>query len=234
MESLYAGSDGTLWVGTFGGGLNRFDPETETFSHFTHETGNPTSLSQDTVTVILEDSQGILWVGTHGGLNRFDPDTETFTRFLHDPDDSTSLSNNQVRAIYEDSEGIIWVGTGSPAPSETPVGEGGLNRFNFESQSFTRYLHDPDDSTSLLNNKIMSMYEDSRGTFWVGTSGDGLHSMDRQTGRFTRHRFDPNNPAKLSAPIPLDNVDLLEDCIGFDCGGVTFIHEDHQLSLIHI
>ncbi len=228
VESLFAGSDGLLWVGTFGGGLNRFDPETETFTHFTHEAGNPSSLSQDTVTVILEDSQGVLWVGTHGGLNRFDKSTETFTRFQHDPGDPTSISNNQIRALYEDSDGIIWVGTGSPAPTETPVGEGGLNRFNFESQTFTRYLHDPEDSTTLINNKVMSLYEDSRGTFWVGTSGDGLHSMNRQTGKFTRHRFDPDDPSKLSAPFSIDNIDYLEGCIGFDCGGVTFIHEDSQ------
>ena len=228
VESLYAGSDGKLWVGTFGGGLNLFDPETEIFTHFKHEPGNPTSLSQDTVTVILEDSQGILWVGTHGGLNRYEKLTDTFTRFQHDPDDPTSISNNQVRALYEDSDGIIWVGTGSPAPTETPIGEGGLNRFNFESQTFTRYLHNPEDSTTLINNKVMSLFEDSRGTFWVGTSGDGLHSMDRQTGEFTRHRFDPKDPSKLSSAFSEDNIDNLEDCIGFDCGGVTFIHEDSQ------
>src|SRR6056297_4130355 len=208
VESLHAGSDGTLWVGTFGGGLNRFNPETETFMHFRHEAGNPLSLSQDTVTVLLEDSRGVLWVGTHGGLNRFNKSTETFTRFQHDPEDSTSISNNQIRAIYEDSNGAIWIGTGSPAPSETPVGEGGLNRFNSETQSFTRYMHDPDDPSSLLNNKVMSIYEDSRGMFWVGTMGDGLHTMDRETGRFTRYSNDPGDPLTLSVPIPGNNIEF--------------------------
>ena len=228
VESLYAGSDDKIWIGTFGGGLNRFDPETDTFTHFIHESGNPTSLSQDTVTVILEDSRGTLWVGTHNGLNRFDKSTETFTRYLHDPDDPNSLSNNQIRALYEDSEGSIWVGTGSPTPTETPVGEGGLNRFKPESQSFTRYMHDPNDATSLINNRVMSIYEDSRGTFWVGTTGDGLHSMNRETGRFTRHLFDPDDPNKLSRPFSDGFTAVLENCIGFDCGGVTFIHEDYQ------
>src|SRR6056297_2018930 len=228
VESLHAGSDGTLWVGTFGGGLNRFNPETETFMHFRHEAGNPLSLSQDTVTVLLEDSRGVLWVGTHGGLNRFNKSTETFTRFQHDPEDSTSISNNQIRAIYEDSNGAIWIGTGSPAPSETPVGEGGLNRFNSETQSFTRYMHDPDDPSSLLNNKVMSIYEDTRGMFWVGTMGDGLHTMDRETGRFTRYSNDPGDPLTLSVPIPGNNIELQEDCIGFGCGGVGFIYEDRE------
>ncbi|MCG2591085.1 ligand-binding sensor domain-containing protein, partial [Rhodohalobacter sulfatireducens] len=228
VESLHVGSDDMIWIGTFGGGLNRFNPESNTFTHFIHEAGKPTSLSQDTVTVIMEDSQGTVWVGTHGGLNRFDKSTETFTRYLHDPNNPNSLSNNQVRALYEDSEGTIWIGTGSPAPSETPQGEGGLNRFNPESQTFTRFLHNPDDSTSLITNKVMSIYEDSRGIFWVGTTGDGLHSMDRQTGRFTRHLFDPDDPNKLSRPFSDGFTAVPEDCIGFQCGGVTFIHEDHQ------
>jgi len=228
VESLYAGSDDMIWIGTFGGGLNRFNPETNTFTHFTQEAGTPTSLSQDTVTVILEDNQGTLWVGTHGGLNRFDKSTETFTRYLHNPEDPNSLSNNQVRALYEDSNGTLWIGTGSPAPAETPGDEGGLNRFNPETQSFTRYLHAPNDSTSLINNKVMSIFEDSRGTFWVGTIGDGLHSMNRETGSFTRHLFDPADPSKLSRPFSDGFTAVPDDCIGFQCGGVTFIHEDTQ------
>ena len=228
VESLYIGSDDMIWIGTHGDGLSRLDPVTNTVTRFLHDESKLTSLGNDIVTSILEDSHGNLWIGTHGGLNLFDKATETFTRYLHDPDDPNSLSNNQVRALYEDSDGTLWVGTGSPSSSETPVGEGGLNRFHPESLTFTRYFHIPDDSSSLINNKVMSIYEDSRGTFWVGTIGDGLHSMNRETGSFTRHLFDPNDRAKLSRPFFDSYTAVPDDCIDFDCGGVTFIHEDHK------
>ena len=50
--------------------------------------------------------------------------------------------------------------------------EGGLNRFNKSTGQFIRYLHDPNNSASLVSNKVNAIYEDSRGTFWVGTAGE--------------------------------------------------------------
>ena len=226
-ESFYVGQDGTLWVGTTGGGLNRYDESTDSFTRFQHNPDDPTSLSNDAVKTVLEDSQGVLWVGTHDGLNRYDEETGTFTHYQHDPNDPTSLSNDQVHVLYEDRQGTLWVGTGSPDPGETPVGEGGLNRFDPETKTFTRYLHNPRDDASLINNAVMSLYEDSKGIFWVGTMGDGLHSMDRENGTFTRHRYDPNDRTKLSRPF-LEGTEMDESCISWTCGGVTFIYEDSQ------
>ena len=87
-----------------------------------------------------------------------------------------------------------------------------LNRFDPTTGTFTRYLHDPEDETSLSNNKVMSLYEDSRGTFYVGTLGDGLHTMDREAGTFTRHRYDPSDPTKLSHPGRTGFAPLAEGC----------------------
>jgi len=226
VESLYVDSEGILWVGTFGGGLNKFDIETQTFTHYLHDPEDPSNVSHNIVTDILEDDQGFIWIATHNGLYRFDKEKEIFKRYLHDPNDSTSLSHNVVRVLYIDTMGTLWVGTGSPFQGEGLNGEGGLNRFDSQTESFSRFMHDPDDSRTLINNKVMSIYEDSRGTFWVGTSGDGLHSMDRQTGQFTRHRFDPDDPTKISRPFLEGSEGISDDCIEASCGGVSFVYED--------
>lgn len=220
VECLYVDREGTLWVGTYGGGLNRFDSKTEAFTRYRHDADDPTSLSRDSVTVVLGDHRGPLWVGTQGGgLNRFDRETGTFTRYRYDPDDPTSLSNDQVRALYEDRQGTLWVGTNSPFPGERyNPGPGGLNRFNRDTGTFTRYLHDPTDSTSLISNHVMSLFEDSRGTFWVGTSENGLHAMNRETGTFTRYRYDVTRPDTLSSPRPQPGASAL--------GSVSIIFED--------
>jgi ligand-binding sensor domain-containing protein len=97
----------------------------------------------------------------------------------HDPKDPRSLSSNYVWNLYEDHAGILWVATGFPWFNQHPE-DGGLNRMEPDG-TFTRFKHDPNDPHSLISNKVRAMFEDSRGVFWVGTSGDGLHTMDRKT-----------------------------------------------------
>ena len=123
-----------------------------------------------------------MWIGTTAGLDRFDSKTNTFLHYRYKANDPSSLSSDVVRAIYEDRQGTIWVGTGSAFPGENRVTEGGLNKLNKKTGTFTRYLHDEKDPHSLIDNRVRAIFEDSRGTFWVGTAGDGLHTMDRAKG----------------------------------------------------
>ena len=200
LESICADSSGMIWIGTFGAGLERFDPLTGIFTHNHHDPKDPASLSNDTVTQVLQDHQGILWVGTHGGLDRFDLRTGKFIHYRHNANDITSISNNQVRALYEDHHGTLWVGTGSPYPGDGGGPEdGGLNRLNKVTGTFTRYLHDPNNIHSLINNKVRAIFEDNQNVLWIGTASNGLHKMNTQ-GTFERIFYDAAHPEKLSGP----------------------------------
>ena len=168
-----------IWIGQ--DGLDQYDPATGIFKHYRHTENDSGSLVANNVSAILEDHQGRLWVGSGNGLDRLDEKTGKFLHYRNIPGDPKSLSNNTVRSIYEDHSGVLWVGTGFPWGPD----EGGLNRLNPDG-TFTHYLHDSNDPHSLINNKISSIFEDSRGIFWVGTSGYGLHTMDRSTGSFER------------------------------------------------
>ncbi len=221
IECIYADSKGMIWAGMHGYGLDRFDPINNVFTHFNNIPGDKTSLINDTVTAILEDHEKNIWIGTYGGLDLLNIKTGKFRRFSHIENDSTSLSNNHVRALYEDREGTIWVGTGSPFINDKGVvpNEGGLNRLDRKTGKFIRYMHDPNNSHSLVDNRVRAIYEDRHGNFWVGTAGDGLHSMDRATGSFTRHPYDSLNPQKLSRP-PVRNI------FPWCNDHITFITED--------
>ena len=221
VECMYAGHDGLIWIGTAHHGLDQFDPATGQFTHFRHKPNDPASLSNDIVQAIVEDRDGTLWVGTRAGLNRLDRRTNTFTCYRHNPADPVSLSHDHIRALYQDRQGTIWVGCQMPVVPEDGImkHDGGLNRFNARTGTFTQFLHDPNDPHSLMDNRVRAIFEDSRGTFWVGTAGDGLHTMDRVRGTFTRHRYDPAHPEKLSRP-PLKKTFWWAD------DHITFITED--------
>jgi len=219
LETVFPDKDGSIWVGTLGNGLDRLNPKTGVFEHFRHNPDNPASISNDTITAILRDSSGDLLIGTHQGLNRYDEETGQFIHFKHDQSNSSSISNNQVRVIYEDKQANLWIGTGSPYVDNGGGPEdGGLNLFDKESGTFKRYLHDPSEETSLLNNKISSIYEDRNEVLWIGTAHVGMHKMDRENGTFERCVFDPLNPDNLG--VPLDGNGIA------DYEHITFVTED--------
>ena len=187
VRVLREDASGALWIGTYGGGLDRFDPETETFSNYRHEPSDPTSLSGDDVRALFLDRSDTLWIGTQGGgLNRFEARTGTFVRYQRGRQDLSALSHNDVRAIAEDRAGNLWIGTYG----------GGLNRFD-KARTFVHFRHDRADSHSLIDNRIRALLVDRDGFLWIGTNG-GLDRFDPETATFTHFRHDPTDPSSLS------------------------------------
>ena len=79
--------------------MNRLNRETNQFEFYLNDPDDPQSISSNIVRLLMEDENGVLWVGTHGGLNRFDENTNTFQRFVHNPEDPTSLSDDRISVI---------------------------------------------------------------------------------------------------------------------------------------
>ncbi len=192
---------GIMWVGTQGGGLNKFDRESERFFHYKHNPHEPNSLSSDNVWSIFEDNSGNLWIGTDKGLDRFDREKEVFTHYQEDSGDPSSLNGSIVFAIHEDDNNSLWILT---------LG-GGLNILNPETREFAHLKNNPDDDRSLSDDKVRAICEDSGGALWIGTWGGGLNRYDRETGKFTRYQANPDLAGSLS-----DNIitSILEDDAG--------------------
>jgi signal transduction histidine kinase/ligand-binding sensor domain-containing protein len=84
-------------------------------------------LSQNTVACIGQDKMGFMWFGTFNGLNRFDG--FDFVHYKNQPGNANSLANSRCRYIVTDSLGDLWVETV----------EGIFNRYNLETDDFTRF-----------------------------------------------------------------------------------------------
>ena len=218
ISTLEADQDGSLWAGTYGSGLNHFDPTTGTFTLFRHEPDTPNSLSNDFVSDLLQGRDGSLWIGTYGGLNRLDPTTGQFTHYRYDPGDPNSLSNNRALVLAEDDEGFLWVGTD----------EGGLNRLDPATGQFTHYRYNPRDPNSLSGNVVLSLYVDRTGVLWAGTAENGLNKLVLNSDTFTHFRHDPDAPNSLSNNRVLSITEDAEGVhwVGTEGGGLNQLDAD--------
>ncbi|GAA6529715.1 hybrid sensor histidine kinase/response regulator [Segatella asaccharophila] len=97
-----------LWIGTRGGGLERFDKKAQTFTTF-YNTMSSNSLSSDDVISLLKDRQGRIWAGTTQGLNLMViRNGQIRFRCI---DKRNGLANANIHGIQEDRSGNIWVST---------------------------------------------------------------------------------------------------------------------------
>jgi ligand-binding sensor domain-containing protein/signal transduction histidine kinase len=102
--SISQTADGIIWVGTLQGGLNRYDPATQTFQHYSQKMGLPS----DSVYGILADQSGYLWLSTSRGLSRFDPAAESFRNY--DRRDGLQSYEFNPGAYFQNGSGKMYFG----------------------------------------------------------------------------------------------------------------------------
>jgi len=187
VQVVYRDRSGLLWLGTWGGGVNKYIGPKYKFPHIYRDPRQPTTLANNSIWSIHREPSGALWIGTDDGLDRFDPGTRRFKHYRKTPGDRYGLSNNVIRAIESDRSGTLWVGTF----------DGGLNRFDRRTERFTHFKADHQVPGTISSNRVFTIYEDRLETLWVGTEW-GLDIYDRKAGRFINYLNNPNESSSLS------------------------------------
>ena len=177
---------GRLWVGTYGGGLNLFDKENGEFKHYLNSPKQRNSLSNNNVLSLSPGKDGVVWIGTQGGgLNKFDSKTGEFRVYTFDPMNVSGIGDDLVSCVVEDN-GVLWVGT-----------DQGLNKMDIQTETFLHFIHIPEDTASISDNRIWAIYKDKGGRLWVGTD-NGLNLLNQDSDIFHRFLHQPNNPLSIS------------------------------------
>jgi ligand-binding sensor domain-containing protein/signal transduction histidine kinase len=193
IASLCPSRDGGLWIGTWGGGLNKLLNGKITAIR------QRDGLSSDFVMAVYESTEGSVWVGTDygGGLNQLRQGR--ITQYSTD----SGLLAFAITSIVEDRDKNVWIGS-----------RDGLDRFR--DGQFTRFTtadglshnrinvlcNGQDGSlwigtqngltvrknncftcfdSQSLNAPVLSLYQSAGGILWIGTQGAGLGRLERGT-----------------------------------------------------
>lgn len=150
VNAMYAASDGTLWVGTVEGGLNRRVKGERSFSHYT--TAN-SALPHNSVSTLVADRYGRLWIGTWGGgLCWIDMKHPQSIVRLELPPEQTQLTNYIGAMAYDAINDGMWVGSND-----------GLFFYSFK----TKQLIEPFEECQLIRGCIGSIVTRD-GHLWMG------------------------------------------------------------------
>ncbi len=184
--SIFEDSQGYIWAGTWGGGLNKYDPETGKFSRYLYNKNNPDGICDNIVWSINEDKSGNIWVGTQrGGIDKI-----TTTKMVHYQNvegDENSLPSNSIMKIFVDKDGTVWVGT-----------QKGLAKYLPVSDNFQNYIYDEGSKNTSVNN-IHDIMRDSKNRLIVATSA-GLYTLNKSSKKLEPILKDKSN-LLVSTPV---------------------------------
>jgi diguanylate cyclase (GGDEF)-like protein len=230
VRALHEDSQGTLWVGTRGGGLVRY--RDHSFSAITTRDG----LTSDRILAVAGGPGGVVWIATDGGgINRYENGRVTAYSTRQ------GLSSDTVSALAVDGHGVVWAGTAA----------GGLDRLagsRFEhvaargqSGSTAAIVPSRDGSIwfgsrtgglwrlqsgqvaviggvdGLAGDRIMSLLEDRDANIWVGTDGHGIVRL--RNGNGTRYTAADGFAGDIAASLSEDR----EGSIWIGTGGAGLV-----------
>jgi len=186
VYTMIEDSRGYLWMGTWGGGLSRFDGKD--FKNYSVRDG----LVNNYIWSIFEDREHNIWIGTKNGVCKFNG--RGFKEYKLE-----RVKRLQITAITQDENGVMWFGTSNgiyqiienkvihfSKQKNLPLllvrdlqwdsqnrlwvgGEAGV--FRITNKRVKRFYQ----PGGLINNDVRSILEDNNGKIWVGTYGGGIN-----------------------------------------------------------
>ncbi|HMI59352.1 MAG TPA: response regulator, partial [Puia sp.] len=165
VKVVYRDRQGFIWAGTHGGGLNLFNPGTGDFTRYFYKDNDPVTSGSE-ITCLLEDSQGLFWIGTQNGLSVYKKtipllETDSIRSNMVSP-----LKDKYILALLEDSRGNIWIST--------------QNGLYILKGSLLHFVPDPDKTGKARANYFNCLFEDTQRNIWAGSYYNGLFKYDKE------------------------------------------------------
>jgi len=186
VYTLCRDREGSIWAGTFFGGVNYYPRQYATFQkYFPDNTGN--SISGNAVREICEDGYGNLWIGTEdAGLNKLNKATGAITHF-EPGDGNSSISYTNIHGLLV-SGNDLWIGTFEHGLDIMDVRTGKVRK---------RYTAGPG-KYDIKSNFTLCLLQDQSGKIFIG-SNNGLYTYNKKADNFEQ-------PAEIPAHIFVSSI----------------------------
>ena len=166
--SMLEDKNGTMWFGTYLGGLNQMVGEK--FNRYLTDLNNPNTLSNKSIYGLVEDNHQNLWIGTlGGGLDQLDVSRKKFRH--HAVENFPGLSSNYILSIYSKDSTHIYLST--PA---------GIDLLNTETNTITPIFKDQFQLNKLSDLIIYNSIIDRRNQLWLATdNGINVYNFEKNS-----------------------------------------------------
>lgn len=105
---FYEDSQKNLWIGR-DNGIDVIEKNSNTVKHYFNDPKNHNSLVANDVNSIIQDHNGLMWIGTKEGLSILDARTDKFINI----EEKQGLPSNNIWNVLEDNSGRVWMSTGN-------------------------------------------------------------------------------------------------------------------------
>ena len=190
INDIYEDAAHNLWIATAGGGLNLYDAEKNTFTHFVHQANRVNSLSSNEVNSVCGDKKGNLWVATNNGLNLFNPKNNTFRLYqnLTGKGEANNGDYNNIQQVRSDHQNNLWM----------IINDHGLVYFDPAKNIVKHFTHQDNSPNSIGSDILRDILVDHAGKIWIGGVNAGLNLYDEKNDVFFNYHHEPDNNTSLS------------------------------------
>ena len=184
----FDGTNYRLWIGTNWGGLDQYDPVSDSFIHHGYGSAINPDYPETSVNTMIQGADDQLWVGTDSkGIFILDLEGNLLEVIHSRIYDETALNDDVILSFHDDGD-IIWIGTSS----------GGVGKYIRNRKKFYSLSYDPLNPDGLHDNRILRLRGDSKGNIWVATWTAGLSYYNPTNNTYKVYQHDPDDPGSLS------------------------------------
>jgi signal transduction histidine kinase/ligand-binding sensor domain-containing protein/CheY-like chemotaxis protein len=213
LTSLYKSQDGSLWVGSFNGGVfmqNKAFSQFALLKDLVQDSNRDLLKNQINTFCIVPD--GKIWMGTSAGIIVYDTAT-------HSIQNLSWLAKSGITSLFCNRTKQIYIGTRS----------NGLFVYDWEGKNYQQVNLGAQNKNSAAPEAISSVIEDTDGNIWIAYSGFGIELWERNSSRLTRFRYQVNDPNSLNSDVVFKIIEDRQNTVwAGTSGGLCYYNKEQR------